>query len=367
MSASGSDSVISIVRALAASRPRAISLRARSVGERRPRPAGGARRSPTPRCDVPAAAPAVHRGEALVQHEAAELVDESRRSARGMKTSGSRGRTADRPPSAEPLDSDDARPSRISISGWKTAKTLAAVEVSPQVSRQIVPVEHALQSAGSSRSHDNSLRRRVRMAYSSPSVAGIRMRCSVVYDRCARPRLAHGECRSEEAVLPIRGAGRSPPQQRLGHRQPGRSAAGLRARLRLQSGGVESRRAAVRAGLQGRALRSCGRGRLRPQPPTIAASTTRSTATPTTCSRSWRPLDAARRRVRRPLGQRHDRRARREPRPVALRIARARRALAAVCQRRRLYRGASSPPTSTALLDALDANYLGWSAPWRPR
>ena len=60
------------------------------------------------------------------------------------------------------------------------------------------------------------------------------------------------------------GAGRTPPQQRDGDGQPFRSHPGLRTRIRVQSSRMESRRTAVRAGLQRRALRPRGCGRLRP-------------------------------------------------------------------------------------------------------
>ena len=157
------------------------------------------------------------------------------------------------------------------------------------------------------------------------------------------------------------GAGRSPPQQRVGHGQPVRAHAGLRTRLRVQSSRLESRRTAVRAGLQGRPVRSRRCRRIGPQPRTAAGSTTRCTATPTTCSRSWRPSTHSDvvfvgHSVSAMIGVLA---ANRDPSRFA--------SLVLVGPSPRYvneggYRGGFEPADIEALLDALDANYLGWSA-----
>ena len=104
-----------------------------------------------------------------------------------------------------------------------------------------------------------------------------------------------------------------------------------------------------------------GAGQLRPLGLRPRPSTARCRATPTTCWRSARELELQRRRLRRPLGQRDDRRAGGHHGAGALR------ALVLVGPSPRYvddgdYVGGFSREDIEELLESLDSNYLGWSS-----
>ena len=96
----------------------------------------------------------------------------------------------------------------------------------------------------------------------------------------------------------------------------------------------------------------------------IASATPRCAATPTTSCRSA-GARSARRRLRRPFGQRDDRHPRRRRRARPLRHARADRPLAALRRRRRLPRRLHEADID-GLLDVDGRNYLGWSSAMAP-
>ena len=119
-----------------------------------------------------------------------------------------------------------------------------------------------------------------RVATSWASAALMLVALPTVARRCnqRQPKLA--------AALVDSADERAGPQQRPRERHGRRAADDVRARLRLRPEHVALRRAGVRGRLPGRAVRPRRRRRVRPAAPTTRSATPRSTATPTTCSRS---------------------------------------------------------------------------------
>ena len=163
------------------------------------------------------------------------------------------------------------------------------------------------------------------------------------------------------------GHGRPQQEQRDGHRQPRRPGGGAGARLRLRPEHVAAGRARA-----GRAATGwCCSTTSAPAARTSSAWTADRYAQPRRL-RQGRPGDLrrtgpARRGVRRPLGQRDDRGARRA-RPSRSRFAGAGMVAPSPCyiDDRAATAAGSAPRTSTSCWSRWTSNYLGWSAAMAP-
>ena len=290
---------------------------------------------------VPAARQLVDSGEAFVEHEASELVDEAGATRRaGMNSSGQiTGAPWSRFHRQSPSTADDAAASRRRSAAGRRRRHRRGARPRRKFARaRSSRSKHAF-SQPVRPSAGQEPPRRVRMAYGSLSIAGDGCRARSSTIDCA-PSRTTAPCRVWEKSSGFT-AGAADVLRRnnvIGHAATPPVA---RWSSRTDSGAVRRRGISSRRN-SSRSSRSCSSIMWAPADSDltayIVASTTRCTATPTTCSRSSRPLDLHGRRVRRPFRQRDDRRARRESRSLALRIADPRRTLAALRQRRRVPR-----------------------------